>query len=53
MRKRTRRIVALVILVTLVSSLADLTKALIAVPLIEALLIDWDSWNFKEGMKNQ
>ena len=52
MRKRTRRLIAQIILVTLLLSIDSTIKTIIAVPLIELLLIDWDSWNYKREAQN-
>lgn len=42
MKKRTRRILALIILVVIFSALEPLQKLLIAGPCLVALLIEWD-----------
>ena len=45
MKKRTRRIIALIILVVLFSSLKTLMKTLVVIPAIQLLLIDFDEFN--------
>lgn len=45
MRKRTRRTIALIILVVLFSSLEALMKMLVVIPAIQLLLIDFDEFN--------
>ena len=52
MRKRTRRLIALIILVILLLSIDKTIKMIITVPLIELLLIDWDSWNYMREVQN-
>ena len=44
MSKRTRRIIALIILTVLFSSLEALMKMLIVIPAIQLLLIDFDEF---------
>lgn len=44
MRARTRRKIFLIALLATVSTLPLIAKALIVVPAIEALLIDFDEW---------
>lgn len=45
MSKKTRRILALVVIVALFSSLETLIKAMIVIPTIQILLIDFDEFN--------
>lgn len=45
MTKRTRRILALIVIVTLFSSLETLIKALIVIPALQLLLINYDEFN--------
>lgn len=45
MKKRTRRILALIVIVTLFSSLEILIKALIVIPALQLLLINYDEFN--------
>lgn len=45
-KKRTRRILALVILLSLVSGLEPLQKILLAAPCFVSLLIEWDDNEF-------
>lgn len=45
MSKKTRRIIALIILVVLFSSLEALVKMLIVIPALQLLLIDFDEFN--------
>lgn len=45
MRKRTRRILALIVIVTLFSSLEILIKALIIIPTLQLLMINYDEFN--------
>lgn len=49
MRKRTRRILALIILVVIFSALEPLQKLLIAGPCLVALMIEWDFVVIKEA----
>ena len=42
MKKRTRRILALIILVVIFSALGPLQKLLFAGPCLVALMIEWD-----------
>ena len=44
MRKRTRRIIALIILVVLSSSLETLMKMLIVIPALQLLLFEFDEF---------
>lgn len=44
LKKRTRRILAIIILMASVSSLEPLIKLLIAGPLVALLSIDWDEF---------
>ena len=44
MKKRTRRIIALIILAVLFSSLEILMKMLIVIPALQLLLIDFDEF---------
>lgn len=45
MSKKTRRIIALIILVVLFSSLEILMKTLVVIPALQLLLIDFDEFN--------
>lgn len=45
MKKRTRRILALVALVIIFSGLEPLIKLLIALPIIQILFIEYDEFN--------
>lgn len=49
MKKRTRRILALIILVVIFSALEPLQKLLIAAPCLVALMIEWDFDSIKEA----
>ena len=44
MKKRTRRVLALIILVSITSGLEPLQKLLFAGPCLVALLIEWDEF---------
>ena len=44
MKKRTRRFLALIVIVTLFSSLETLIKMLVVIPAIQLLLIDFDEF---------
>lgn len=50
MKFKTRRFLFLLILVTLVSPLPFLGKVLIAVPAVQALLLDFDEWTQERGV---
>ena len=45
MTKRARRILALIVIVTLFSSLEILKKALIIIPTLQLLMINYDEFN--------
>lgn len=45
MKKRTRRILALIVIVTLFSGLETLIKALIIIPTLQLLMINYDEFN--------
>ena len=49
MKKRTRRVLALIILVSITSGLDPLQKLLIAAPCLVALMIEWDFVTIKEA----
>lgn len=54
MKKKNRRIIAMIILATIFSVLPSLAKALIALPLMVLLLIDYDNFSIdllKEGVE--
>lgn len=51
LKKRTRRILAIIILMASVSSLEPLIKLLIAGPLLVLLLIEWDEFKWSESKK--
>lgn len=53
MKKRTRRLVVLVVLIGLFSSLAPLTKLLFAAPLTVLLLSDYDDFRLYEQLKKE
>lgn len=48
MKKRTRRILALVALVIIFSGLEPLIKLLIALPIIQILFIEYDEFNLSQ-----
>lgn len=52
MKKRTRRLFALIVLVTIASPLDHLMKLLIVGPTLQVLLIEWDSFNKEEHYKS-
>lgn len=45
MKKRTRRFLALIVIVTLFSSLETSIKALIIIPTLQLLMINYDEFN--------
>ena len=45
MKKRTRRILALIVIVVLFSSLEIFIKALIIIPTLQLLMINYDEFN--------
>lgn len=47
MKKKYRRILAVIVLVVSAMTLEPNVKALIIVPILELLLIDWNDFNFK------
>ncbi len=52
MKKRTRRLFALIVLVTIASPLDHLMKLLIVGPALQVLLIEWDDFNKEENYKS-
>lgn len=48
MKKKTRRFLLLVILITVFSAFQPLVKILISLPALNFLLLDWDSFNLEE-----
>lgn len=44
LKKRTRRFLAIAVLMTFVSSLEPLIKLLVAGPLLALILMDWDEF---------
>lgn len=52
LKKRTRRILVLIVLMTSASILDPLIKLLIVGPLISLLLIEWDEFYTNEVYKN-
>lgn len=53
MKKRTRRLVALLILTTLISPLSVVIKMVIVSPLIVLLLLEWDQWSYERRYENE
>ena len=51
MKKWARRLLAIIVLVVGGMSMEPILKALIIVPILEALLIDWGDFSWKEDMK--
>lgn len=52
LKKRTRRILTIIILMVSVSSLESLIKLLIAGPLVTLLLMEWDEFK-AEGIRKK
>ena len=51
MRKRTRRLLLLVILITVFSAFSPLVKLFIIVPSLQLLFIEWDTFTLENNKK--
>lgn len=51
MKKKFRRILAVIVLVVSAMTLEPNVKALIIVPILELLLIDWNDFSYREEIK--
>ncbi|MHC5269667.1 hypothetical protein ACYSNO_10845 [Enterococcus sp. LJL98] len=51
MKKKTRRFLLLVILITVFSAFSPLVKLLICLPMLILLLVEWDAFTLENNRK--